>query len=292
MSASTARGPAVTIHTFAQRKTTGEPIVMITAYDAPSARAAEAAGVDAVLVGDSLGMTVLGYENTLAVTLDDMVRHTAAVARVARDTFIVADMPFGSYQASPDDAVTNAVRLVAEGGAHAVKIEGGRAAAPLVRRIVDAGIPVMGHVGFTPQSVHAFGGYTVQGKDVVSARRLVRDALELDRAGAFAIVLELVPAELAALITRRVRAATIGIGAGVGCDGQVQVFHDLVGLGTFTPRHAKRYVDVGALITEALTSYAADVRARVFPGEDHLTHASQDVIASVEQELAALAGED
>ena len=245
-------------------KAAGEPIVMITAYDAPAARLVEAAGVDVVLVGDSLGMTVLGYDSTLPVTMDDMLRATAAVSRATSRVLVVADMPFMSYQPSAEDAIRNAGRFLAEAGAHAVKLEGGVAVAELVGLLTDAGIPVMGHVGLTPQSVNVFGGYKLQGRDTESAVRLVEDCLALEAAGAFAVVLELVPAELAALVSEELTIPTIGIGAGAGCDGQVQVYHDLLGLGTFTPKHAKRYVEVGTAITAAVSSYAADVRAGAF----------------------------
>ena len=292
MSAGTVGTASVTVASFAASKEAGTPIVMVTAYDAPGARLADAAGVDAVLVGDSLGMTVLGYTSTLPVTMDDMVRHTAAVSRATAHAMVVADMPFGSYQASEDDAVSNAVRLLAEGGAAAVKVEGGVTVAPLVDRLVSAGIPVMGHIGLTPQSVNAFGGYKVQGRDTDAALALVGDALALEEAGAFAIVLELVPAELAALITEELLIPTIGIGAGGFCDGQVQVFHDLLGLGTFVPRHARRYVDAGAAITGALAAYADDVRTGAFPAEENLTHLAEEVLAQLETALPATDGDD
>ncbi len=265
----------VTVATFAEMKRSGDPIVMVTAYDAPSARVAEAAGADAILVGDSLGMVVLGHPTTLPVTLEDMLRHTAAVARTVTRPLVIADMPFGSYQASPDDAVANAVRLLAEAGAAGVKLEGGRHVAPLVERMVAAGIPVMGHLGLTPQSVNVLGGYRVRAKEA---------------AGAFAVVLELVPAEVAAIVTEELEIPTIGIGAGAGCDGQVQVFHDLVGLSGFTPRHAKRYLDAERLMTEALSAYVNDVRSGSFPAEENASHASEDVVAELETVLP-LAGE-
>ncbi len=275
----------VTVGTLAAMKAAGDPIVTVTAYDTPGARLAAAAGVDVILVGDSLGMTVLGYETTLPVTMDDMVRATAAVSRGAGHALVIADMPFGSYQASIADGVRNAARLLAEGGAHAVKLEGGSAVAPLVERLVTSGIPVMGHVGLTPQSVNAFGGYTVQGRDTRAAVALVADSEALEAAGAFGVVLELVPAELAAMISEDLAIPTIGIGAGGGCDGQVQVFHDLLGLGTFQPKHAKRYADVGAAITAALSAYVADVRAGAFPAEAHLTHMAPEVVADLERAL-------
>ncbi|MDI6712359.1 MAG: 3-methyl-2-oxobutanoate hydroxymethyltransferase [Anaerosomatales bacterium] len=282
----------VTVATFAEMKRSGDPIVMVTAYDAPSARVAEAAGADAILVGDSLGMVVLGHPTTLPVTLDDMVRHAAAVARTVTRPLVVADMPFGSYQASPDDAVANAVRLLAEAGAAAVKIEGGRHVAPLVERMVAAGIPVMGHLGLTPQSVNVFGGYRVRAKEAAEAIGLVEDALALEAAGAFAVVLELVPAEVAAIVTEELEIPTIGIGAGADCDGQVQVFHDLVGLSGFTPRHAKRYLDAERLMTEALAEYVQGVRSGSFPAEENASHASEDVVAELETALPIARGRD
>lgn len=281
MSARTSPEP-VTVATFGEMKHSGDPIVMVTAYDAPSARIAEAASADAVLIGDSLGMTVLGYGSTLPVTLEDMLRHTAAVARSVSRPLVVADMPFGSYQASPDDAVANAVRLLAEAGAGAVKLEGGRSVAPLVERMVAAGIPVMGHLGLTPQSVNVFGGYRVRAKEVGEAVTLVEDALALEAAGAFAVVLELIPAEVAAIVTEELDIPTIGIGAGPSCDGQVQVFHDLVGLSTFTPRHAKRYTEAERVLTDAIAAYVREVREGVFPGEDNVTHAGEAVVAELE----------
>ncbi len=284
--------PRVTTTALAAMKAAGEPIVMITAYDAPSARLVEGAGVDAVLVGDSLGMTVLGYESTLPVTMDDMVRATAAVSRATSRVLVVADMPFMSYQASVEDGLRNAGRLLAEGGAHAVKLEGGMAVAELVALMTDAGIPVMGHVGLTPQSVNVFGGYKLQGRDTDSALRLVEDCLALEAAGAFAVVLELVPAELAALVSEELAIPTIGIGAGAGCDGQVQVYHDLLGLGTFTPKHAKRYAEVGKAITKAVSAYTSDVRGGTFPGEANLSHLDAGVVAELERLLPLTDGED
>ena len=273
----------VTTTRLVEMKAAGEPIVMITAYDTPGARLASSAGVDAILVGDSLGMTVLGYESTLPVTMDDMVRATAAVTRGASGALVVADMPFMSYQASLEDAVRNAGRLLAEGGAQAVKLEGGAAVADLVEVLVTAGIPVMGHVGLTPQSVNVFGGYKTQGRDTDGALALVEDCVALEAAGAFSIVLELVPAELAELVSEELTIPTIGIGAGAGCDGQVQVFHDLLGLGDFTPRHARRYAEIGAAIERAIGAYAADVRSRSFPTEKQLSHLDAEVVAELDR---------
>lgn len=276
--------PARKITTTALRamKAARRPIVMITAYDAPSARLVDAAGVDAILVGDSLGMTVLGFDSTLPVTLDDMVRHTAAVVRGTKRALVVADMPFMSFQISPEEALRAAGRLVAEGGAAAVKVEGGTHIAPTVKKLVQAGIPVMGHVGLTPQSVNQLGGYKVQAKEATAAAELIDDCLALQDAGAFSVVLECIPAELAALVTQELEIPTIGIGAGEGCDGQVQVFHDLLGLGgEFVPRHARRYADAASLICEAVQSYGNDVRDGVFPGEEQSTHMDAGTLESV-----------
>ena len=255
----------VTVTTIAGLKRAGRPIVMVTAYDTPSARIADEAGVDIILVGDSLGMTVLGLSSTLPVTLEQMLHHTAAVVRGARRALVVADMPFLTYQVTAEDALRNAGRFVAEAGASAVKVEGGASIAATVRRLVDAGIPVMGHVGLTPQSVNALGGYRVQAKDAEDALRLVSDCEALQEAGAFAIVLECIPADLADIASRRLAIPTIGIGAGARCDGQVQVLHDVLGMGEFTPRHAKRYAEIGAGIRTALEQYAAEVRSLEFP---------------------------
>ncbi|MDO8916129.1 MAG: 3-methyl-2-oxobutanoate hydroxymethyltransferase [Coriobacteriia bacterium] len=263
----------VTTAVFRARKAAHQRIVMITAYDTASARLVDEAGVDAVLVGDSLGMTVLGFDSTLPVTLEDMVRHTAAVVRGTRRALVIADMPFMSFQISPEDALRNAGRLMAEGGAGAVKLEGGASVAATVERITGAGIPVMGHVGLTPQSVHQLGGYKVQAKEAVSAAALLEDCRALQEAGAFAVVLECVPAELAGLASAELDIPTIGIGAGAGCDGEVQVYHDLLGLGgDFTPRHAKRYAQLGEAVVSAVSAYADDVRAGSFPAEAQSTH--------------------
>lgn len=292
MSAAAPQGASKPVTTLRLRemKAAGEPIVMITAYDAPSARAVDAAGVDVVLVGDSLGMVLLGHTSTLLVTMDDMVHHTAAVSRGITHALVVADMPFMSYRITHEEALRNAARFLAEAGANAVKIEGGADVAPLVERMVAAGIPVMGHVGLTPQSVNVLGGYKVQARDADSAMRLVEDCLALEAAGAFAIVLELIPAEVAAIASEELSIPTIGIGAGGGCDGQVQVFHDLLGIGDFTPRHTKRYAEIGAAMTEAVAAYASDVRVGAFPGEEQLTHAEESVIAELERELPLTIG--
>lgn len=278
----------VTTATFRARKAASQRIVMLTAYDAASARLVDAAGVDSILVGDSLGMTMLGYDSTLPVTMEDMVRAAAAVARVTRHALVVVDMPFMSYQVSADDALRNAGRLMAEGGAGAVKLEGGVEVAGTVRRMTSAGIPVMGHVGLTPQSVHQLGGYRVQGKEAPAAERLLDDCLALQGAGAFAVVLECIPAELAALASAELEIPTIGIGAGAGCDGEVQVFHDLLGLGgAFTPRHAKHYAELGDAVRAAVGSYADDVRAGVFPGEAQTVHMDAEVADSLHTRRSA-----
>lgn len=259
-----------TILTLQQKKERGEPITMVTACDYPSALLVERAGVDMILVGDSLAMVVLGHQTTLPVTMDAMIHHAQAVARGAPDSFLLGDMPFGSYESSPRDAVQNAVRFMKEAGMDAVKLEGGLRQANTVRAIVEAGIPVQGHIGLTPQSVSALGGFRVQGKTAESARRLYKDALALEEAGCFSIVLEAMPAPVAQAISQRLRIPTIGIGAGGGCDGQVLVFHDLVGLfDRFTPKFVRKYAHISAEIERALIEYREDVANRRFPAEEH-----------------------
>ncbi|BAA79649.1 3-methyl-2-oxobutanoate hydroxymethyltransferase [Aeropyrum pernix K1] len=250
------------------------PIVAVTAYDYPTAWIADEAGVDVILVGDSLGMVVLGYPSTLQVTLDDMVRHTAAVARAAKRPLIVADMPFGSYEPSSSAAVESAVAL-ARVGAEAVKLEGGSEYADRVKAIVDAGIPVMGHLGLTPQRAMRIGGYRPRARGRDEARRLLLDAESLVEAGVFSIVLEFVSEEAAEMVTRRVPVPTICIGSGRRCDGQIIVFHDIVGLSRHTPPFAKKYVDARRIMVEAVTRYAEDVRNGRFPGEEHVVHAKE-----------------
>jgi 3-methyl-2-oxobutanoate hydroxymethyltransferase len=246
----------------------GAKIVMLTAYDYPSARLAEAADVDMLLVGDTLGMVVLGYDSTLPVTMEDMLHHTKAVVRGSERALVVADMPFMSYQTGIDDAMRNAGRFLQEAGAQAVKLEGGVHMAETVRRLVQVGIPVVGHIGLTPQSVNQVGGYKVQGKTPAAAERLIEDAVALQQAGAFAVVLETIPAPLGKAISERLRVPTIGIGAGAGCDGQVQVWHDLLALYTaFVPKHAKQYAQVGEMIERAIGEYVAEVRSGAFPTE-------------------------
>ena len=259
----------VTTRDLRLMKRRGERIPMLTAYDYTSARLVEAAGVPVILVGDSLGQWLLGYETTLPVTMGDMIHHVKAVIRGTEKAHVVADMPFMSYQADAAEAVRNAGRMLQEGGAQSVKLEGGAAVAPTVRKLVDAGIPVMGHVGFTPQSFNQLGGFRVQGKLPREAAALIEDAAALEEAGCHSMVVEMVPAQLAALITDRLSVPTIGIGSGVHCDGQVQVFHDMLGLaGDFAPKHARMYTDLGATIRDAVSAYAADVRASSFPSDE------------------------
>jgi 3-methyl-2-oxobutanoate hydroxymethyltransferase len=261
---------SVTIRHIAEMKTRGEKIPMITAYDYTSARLADEAGIPILLVGDSLGMVMLGHDSTIPVTMDDMVHHIKAVARGVKRSLIVGDLPYMSYQIDTSQALTNAARLMQEGGAHTVKLEGGEKVAEIIRRIVDAGIPVMGHIGLTPQSVHAFGGYRVRGRNRREAVQLLRDAQAVEQAGAYAVVLELVPASLARFISQRLTIPTIGIGAGAGCDGQVQVLHDMLGLFTdFVPKHTKRYALLAETIREAFTQYTQEVKEGSFPAEEH-----------------------
>ncbi len=269
----------VTIHELRRMKQSGERFAAVTAYDATAARLVAAAGVEVVLVGDSLGMVVQGHDSTLPVTLEHMAYHCAAVRRgLARGdgrAHLVCDLPFGSYQASADEAVKASVRLVAEGGAEAVKLEGGAEFTEVIRRIVRAGIPVMGHIGLTPQSVHKMGGYVVQGKDADRAQQLLRDARALEAAGCYAVVLECIPTELARLVTAQLGIPTIGIGAGPHCDGQVLVLNDLLGLDeSFTPKFVKRFAELGQAVRAAVSAYAAEVRAGTFPTEAHAFHSS------------------
>ncbi len=262
----------VTVRTLQAKKRRGEPITMMTAYDYPTAKWVDESGIDVILVGDSLGMVVLGYPNTLPVTMDVMLHHCKAVSRGARRALLVGDMPFMSYQVSVEEALRNAGRFLQEAGMDAVKLEGGREQVETVRALVAAGIPVMGHLGLTPQKIHQFGGFRMQGRTAAAAKALVEDALALEEAGVFAIVLEMVPAQVAKYISEHLTVPTIGIGAGPYCDGQVLVFHDTVGMfEEFQPRFVKRYAQVGALIREALKQYREDVEARRFPAEEHTT---------------------
>ncbi|GIM48150.1 3-methyl-2-oxobutanoate hydroxymethyltransferase [Collibacillus ludicampi] len=263
-----------------------QKIVMVTAYDYPSALVAQTAGVDVILVGDSLGMVVLGYETTVPVTMEDMIHHTKAVRRGAANTMIVSDLPFLSYHTSPEDAVRNAGRLLQEGLADAVKLEGGRDVIEQVKRIVKAQIPVMGHIGLTPQSVHQLGGFKVQGKDIVGAKRILEDAFLLEDAGCFAVVLECVPSKLAELISEKLSIPTIGIGAGESCDGQVLVYHDLLGINNrYLPKFAKNYANLFTQMVEGIQSYADEVRSGRFPTEDYSFKMSDEILAEVKKEM-------
>jgi 3-methyl-2-oxobutanoate hydroxymethyltransferase len=260
----------VTTLTLSQLKKNDKPITMLTAYDYATAVAVDMAGIDMILVGDSLGMVVLGYENTLPVTMDDMIHHCKPVSRGSRYAMLIGDMPFMSYQASVDEAVRNAGRFLQEGGMDAVKLEGGRERLQAVSAIISAGIPVMGHLGLTPQSVHQMGGFRAQGKTAQAAKNLLDDALALHKAGCFALVLETIPARLARLVSERIEIPTIGIGAGVGCDGQVLVTHDLCGMfDRFTPRFVKKYADLNGEMARAFETYKSDVQSLVFPGDEH-----------------------
>jgi len=263
------------------RRKKGARLAMLTAYDYPGARLVAEAGVDLILVGDSLGMVVLGYDSTVPVTMDDMVHHTRAARRGAPEAFVIADLPFLSY-GTAEQALTNAARLMKDAGADSVKLEGGLEVAPVVEALVRAGVPVLGHVGLTPQTASALGGYKLQGKDEADARRIVDGALALERAGCWGVVLELVPAPLARLITERIAIPTIGIGAGPHCDGQVLVFHDLIGMFSgFTPTFVKRYTEAGAAIRDAVARYAAEVRDGSFPGEGKSFGMNEEVLKNL-----------
>lgn len=270
---------AVTVTTFQKMKDEGVKISMLTAYDYTTARLVDGAGVDSILVGDSLGNVMLGLGGTVPVTMDDMVRHTAAVARGVQNAFVVADMPFMSYQASVEDAVRNAGRLIKEGGANAVKLEGGAAMADRIEAITAAQIPVCAHIGLTPQGVNATGGFRVQGKTAQAAKTLIRDAHAVQDAGAFAVVIEAVPAEVAALVTRELGIPTIGIGAGPDCDGQVLVNQDMLGMfDDFTPKFVRRFAEVGATMTAAYRDFDACVKAGSFPAPEHCYAAPPDML--------------
>lgn len=277
----------VTIQTLQSMAARGEVIVTLTAYDYPTALLADRAGIDLVLVGDSLGMVVHGFANTLPVTMEMMILHCQAVRRGVERALVVCDMPFMSYQTSLEDAKRNAGRLLSEGGADAVKLEGGRPMADTIRALVDSGVAVQGHLGLTPQSVSAFGGMRVQGRTAAAARRLLDDALILQDAGAFSIVLEGMPARLAEAITQRLTIPTIGIGAGAGCDGQVLVMHDILGLyDQFTPKFVRRYAELGAEMQSAFEQYRDDVRARRFPDEEHSYNIPDEVWEEIEASLS------
>ncbi len=268
-----------TVVTFQQAKEKGEKLTMLTAYDYSTAKLEDEAGVNSILVGDSLGNVMLGYEDTISVTMEDMIHHGAAVARGAQNALVIIDMPFMSYQTSVYDAVVNAGRLMKEGRAGAVKLEGGEEVCPQIRAIVNAGIPVCAHVGLTPQSINAFGGFKVQGKSEAAAKKVLEDARAVEEAGAFAVVLEGIPRKLGDLITRELRIPTIGIGAGNGCDGQVLVYQDLLGMfSDFTPKFVKRYADLGEIMKEAFRSYIEEVGSGAFPSEEHEYKIDDDVI--------------
>jgi 3-methyl-2-oxobutanoate hydroxymethyltransferase len=284
-SAPTTRDARVTIQSLQDKKTHRRPIVALTAYDYATARLVDEAGVDFILVGDSLAMVVMGYDDTLSVTLDEMLLHTRAVRRAVKRAMVVADMPFGSYQVSTEEGVANAVRFVKEAGAQAVKLEGGASRLDLVRRLTDAEIPVMGHLGLTPQSVHRMSGYRVQGKSVSAIQELTSDALALEAAGAFAVVLEGIPTEVAQRITASLQIPAIGIGAGPHCDGQILVLHDLINLSFSAPaKFVRRYGDAAALITDAVTRYRNDVEERQFPGDEESYHLGKDAMAALVRE--------
>jgi 3-methyl-2-oxobutanoate hydroxymethyltransferase len=272
----------ITVADIAKMHAEGKRIAMLTAYDYPTARIVDEAGIPMILVGDSLGMVMLGYEETVRVTMDDMLHHTKAVVRGTRRTLVVGDMPFLSYGVNNETTLANAGRFISEGGVGAVKVEGGVRSAKTIESIVRAGIPVMGHIGLTPQSVYGLGGHRVQGKTIESARRLLADAFAVQEAGAFAVVLELVPTELAAAVTERLRIPTIGIGAGAGCSGQVQVITDLLGLTYgFIPKHAKQYEHLADRMKEAISDYASDVEAGTFPGPENSTAMDPAVLEQV-----------
>lgn len=286
ISTTTSQRKKVTTLTFRQKKERGEPITMLTAYDYPTSLAMDKAGVDAILVGDSLAMVVLGYENTLPVTMEEMLHHSRAVARGAKSSLLIGDMPFMSYQVSVEEAVRNAGRFLQQGGMDAVKLEGGRERADAVRAIVGAGIPVMGHIGLTPQSVNQLGGFRAQGKTAAAAKRLLEDAKILEEAGAFSLVLESVPARLAEVISKQISIPTIGIGAGAGCDGQVLVTHDLLGLfDRFTPKFVKKYANLHEMMQKAFTDYIDDVETRRFPAVEHTVEMSDEEWDEFQKEI-------
>ena len=272
----------VTINQIKEMKQKGEKIAMLTAYDYTTAKIIDEVGIPLILVGDSLGMVVLGYESTIPVTMEEMLHHTRAVVRGTKQTMVIGDMPFMTYHISISDALHNAARFIQEAGAQAVKLEGGVTVADKVSRIVECGIPVMGHIGLTPQSIHQFGGFKVQGRTPEAAVRLVKDAQALEEAGAFAIVLETVPAPLATLITQKVNIPTIGIGAGIGCDGQVQVINDILGSFTdFVPKHAKQYAKLMDIMSSAVTEYYNEVKAGNFPTDKQSFSMDESILAEL-----------
>ncbi|TJX15812.1 3-methyl-2-oxobutanoate hydroxymethyltransferase [Tissierella creatinini] len=271
-----------TVLTFKNSKKENKKLTMLTAYDYSTAKLMDEVGINAILVGDSLGMVMLGYEDTLSVTIEDIIHHTKAVARGAKNTLIISDMPFMSYQTSVYDAVCNAGRLIKEGNSHAVKLEGGEEVCPQIKAIVDASIPVMAHIGLTPQSVNEFGGFKVQGKDVETAQKLIDAAKAIEQAGAFSITLEGIPAELAEIITNSISIPTIGIGAGNGCDGQVLVYQDMLGMySNFTPKFIKRYAELGSYMKDAFKEYINEVQSGAFPGPEHTYAISEEVINKI-----------
>lgn len=268
-----------TVATLKQQKIDGDKITMLTAYDYSTAKLIDECGINTILVGDSLGMTMLGYEDTLSVTMEDMIHHTAAVCRGAKNAFVVGDMPFMSYQTSVYDAVVNAGRLIKEGRCQAVKLEGGAAVCPQIRAITDAQIPVVAHIGLTPQSINAFGGFKVQGKSEEAAQRILNEARAVEEAGAIAVVLECVPAKLAAMITKTLSIPTIGIGAGPDCDGQVLVYQDMLAVFSgFKPKFVKQFADVGAVMKEGFGAYIREVKDGTFPAQEHTFAISDEVI--------------
>lgn len=259
-----------TVQTFKEAKNNHTKLAMLTAYDYSTAKLQDEAGIHGILVGDSLGNVILGYEDTISVTMEDMIHHGAAVARGAKNALVVVDMPFMSYQTSVYDAVVNAGRLMKEGRANAVKLEGGVSVCPQIKAITDAGIPVMAHLGLTPQSINAFGGFKVQGKNEAAARKLIDDAKAVEKAGAFALVLECVPAKLAKIISEQLTIPTIGIGAGAGCDGQILVYQDMLGMfSDYTPKFVKRFAEVGSVMKEAFANYIKEVQAETYPADEH-----------------------
>ncbi len=272
----------VTVNQIKEMKPKGEKITMLTAYDYSTARIVDEAGVPLILVGDSLGMVVMGYESTIPVTMDEMLHHTKAVARGVKQAMVIGDMPFMTYHLSVEQALRNAARFIQEAGAQAIKLEGGVTVAEKVKRIVECGIPVMGHIGLTPQSIHQFGGFKIQGKTPAAALRLLEDARALEEAGAFSIVLETVPAPLAALITQKIGIPTIGIGAGIGCDGQVQVINDILGsFADFVPKHAKQYTKLTDIIKKAVTEYHNEVKSGSFPTDKQSFTMEESVLAEL-----------
>lgn len=274
-----------TVTTFAKAKQSGEKLTMLTAYDYSTAKLMDESGVDAILVGDSLGNVILGYDSTVAVTMEDMIHHGAAVARGAKEAMVVVDMPFMSYQTSVYDALVNAGRLMKEANAGAVKLEGGESVCEAIKAITQAGIPVMAHLGLTPQSVNAFGGFKVQCKDELSAKKLVKDALAVQEAGAFAVVLECVPAKLAEYVTSILDIPTIGIGAGAGCDGQVLVYQDMLGMySDFTPKFVKKYGELGESMKNCFKEYCSEVKNCTFPKEENSFKMSEEVMKEITEE--------